>query len=569
MKKLISSLSLLLLLSASPAIAEEMHHHAHNGMSSSTGANIPMQRDGSGTSWLPDSSPVHALHFGAGDWSFMVHGSIFARYNWQNVFNSGKRSGRKFDAPNWFMAMAQAPVLINDRLTFRGMFTLDPLTIGGSGYPLLFQTGETWQGKSLIDVQHPHDLFAELSVTYSHAFNDHTNLFAYFGYPGEPALGPTAFMHRPSSFTNPDAPIGHHWQDATHITFGVGTLGLVYNDLKLDASVFTGREPDENRYNFDMPKFDSYSGRMTFNPSKDLSLQASFGYINSPESLYPKENVYKASASVVHNMLIDGSEESFTNLTTALIWGLNLGLVEHPGQALHSAILESELQLMKNNFLYGRFEFVQKDNHELILGLNTEKGYNIFALTLGASRNIFSYSGLSLSAGAQTTLYVPQKELEAFYGSFPVAFEVFLRLTPEFMNMQSHQHHHEMNNMEHQQDQEQNPGQTEHKHDHMMQKQDQTETIPQQMEHNHEQMKNIPPQTEPIPGQMEHNHDQMDKMPPQKEAKPQQVLPKPKMEHKHQQKDPKKDPKKDKKQEKKDDMDDMNMDDMEDMHHHN
>src|SRR5205823_1974820 len=150
--------------------------------------------------------------------------------------------------------------------------SLDPLTIGGSGYPLLFQTGESWQGKPLVDYQHPHDLFSELSVTYSHAINKNSNIFAYLGFPGEPALGPTAFMHRPSSFSNPDAPIGHHWQDATHITFGVGTLGFVYNDFKLDASIFTGREPDENRYDFDTPRFDSFSGRLTFNPCRELSM---------------------------------------------------------------------------------------------------------------------------------------------------------------------------------------------------------------------------------------------------------------------------------------------------------
>jgi hypothetical protein len=33
-------------------------------------------------------------------------------------------------------------------------------------------------------------------------------------------------MHRPSQH-DPDAPIGHHWQDSTHITFGVATLGAV------------------------------------------------------------------------------------------------------------------------------------------------------------------------------------------------------------------------------------------------------------------------------------------------------------------------------------------------------
>jgi hypothetical protein len=451
MKKLLSSLLSIFLLNPVPAFAHEGHHDMNAPgmempMSGSTSANAPMQRDGSGTSWLPDTSPVHAFHFMTGDWAFMLHGSIFGRYNWQNPFNTGKRGGNKFDAPNWFMAMAQTPLFTNDRLTFRGMFSLDPLTIGGSGYPLLFQTGESWQGKPLIDAQHPHDLFSELSVTYSHVLSNKSNIFAYLGFPGEPALGPTAFMHRPSSYSNPDAPIAHHWQDATHITFGVGTLGWIFEDWKVDASIFTGREPDENRYNFDLPKFDSYSTRITYNPLSDLSLQTSFGYIKSPEALTPDENVLKASASIAHNKLFNPEIENYTNLATTLVWGMNAPYSVGIGQPLHSVLLESELQFIRNNFFYTKMEYIQKDDHELVLNLNNDRVFNIFAWTLGASRNIVNYSNLSLSAGVQASLYFPQSDLENFYGKYPLAFEVFLRLAPDIMNMPRH---HDMKKMDH------------------------------------------------------------------------------------------------------------------------
>src|SRR5690606_17825074 len=110
----------------------------------------------------------------------------------------------------------------------------------------------------LVDHQHPHDLFSELSVAYTYMISDDVDVFAYLGYPGEPAFGPVAFMHRPSSLYNPDAPISHHWQDATHILFGVGTLGFRYKAFKMDGSLFTGTEPDEDRYNFDTPRFNSW-----------------------------------------------------------------------------------------------------------------------------------------------------------------------------------------------------------------------------------------------------------------------------------------------------------------------
>ena len=103
------------------------------------------------------------------------------------------------------------------------MFSLDP-TMGKDGYPLLFQTGETANGITpLIDRQHPHDFLMELAAVYSHPLNAATSVFLYAGYPGEPALGPPTFMHRFSGMDNPDAPLGHHWLDATHITFGVLT----------------------------------------------------------------------------------------------------------------------------------------------------------------------------------------------------------------------------------------------------------------------------------------------------------------------------------------------------------
>jgi len=73
------------------------------------------------------------------------------------------------------------------------MMSLDPLTESGRGYPLLFQSGESWHDQPLHDRQHPHDLFDELSISIRR------NLitifrYLYFGYPGEPALGPPTFI---------------------------------------------------------------------------------------------------------------------------------------------------------------------------------------------------------------------------------------------------------------------------------------------------------------------------------------------------------------------------------------
>ncbi|PYI59226.1 MAG: hypothetical protein DMC60_10960 [Verrucomicrobia bacterium] len=286
---------------------EHEHLHAHSSgaagehemqmeMHSSIDLADPMTREGSGTSWLPDSSPMYGRMFMFDGDMLMLHGAIFPRYT--NV--STRRGDDRIDAPNWIMAMYS--YLLGDTMQFgaRLMMSLDPLTETGRGYPLLFQSGESWHDQPLHDRQHPHDLFDELSFSLSQKFNHDLSAYIYFGYPGEPALGPPTFMHRPSAMDDPDAPLGHHWQDSTHVTFGVATAGLVWRDIKIEGSIFTGREPDEHRYDFDRPRFDSFSRRISWNPTPDLALQVSHAYIESPEALEPDAKSGAASFVRLH-----------------------------------------------------------------------------------------------------------------------------------------------------------------------------------------------------------------------------------------------------------------------------
>jgi len=399
-------------------------------MSSSQSLNLPMTRDGSGTSWLPDASPMYGIMLNSGKWSYMLHGNIAPRYTKQDLFNKGSRGDHAVDVPNWFMGMAQRQIGKNGLLHFNLMMSLDAITEGGGGYPLLFQSGESWKGQPLIDHQHPHDLFSELSASYAYAFSKKTDLSIYVGYPGEPALGPVAFMHRPSAMSNPDAPISHHWSDATHITFGVATLGFRYDQFKIEASSFTGREPNENRYNFDKPKFDSWSGRLNFNPSANWALQVSHGFIKSPEELRPDEDVYRTTASASYSMPF-GDEKTFN--ATAL-WGLN----KTPGQqGDNSALFEGDLRIKKLD-LYTRYEFVQKTTEELVLNPMVYGDNSIFsvnAITLGLNYDVLHIGSLNLAAGGQLTYYSPDNRLNSLYGKNPMGGEVFLRLYPRLMKM--------------------------------------------------------------------------------------------------------------------------------------
>ena len=204
----------------------QMNDMQMHNMSNAFSLNLPMSRNGSGTAWCPDAAPMYGQMYHSKNWMYMLHYNLFIRYNKQDLSNKGSRGDEMFDAPNWLMFMGQRQVGEKGLFRFGTMFSLDAVITGQEGYPLLFQSGESAHGVPLVDRQHPHDLFSELSVSYSYAISKKADVFAYVGYPGEPALGPVAFMHRASSLDNPDAPISHHWIDATHITFGVATLGV-------------------------------------------------------------------------------------------------------------------------------------------------------------------------------------------------------------------------------------------------------------------------------------------------------------------------------------------------------
>src|SRR5678816_463121 len=132
--------------------------------------------------------------------------------------------------------------------------------------------------------------------------------FAYVGLPGEPALGPSAFMHRFSGMRNPEAPLTHHWLDSTHITFGVATLGASQGPFQLEGSWFNGREPDQFRWNIETRKFDSWSTRLSFNPTPELSMQVSYGDLKSPEQLAPDTRVQRTTASISYQRRLDAAE---------------------------------------------------------------------------------------------------------------------------------------------------------------------------------------------------------------------------------------------------------------------
>ncbi len=393
---------------------------------------ISMGALASGTSWQPSSTPMFMHYKQSGGWLLLLHYNLVAGVNAQG----GPRGVTKIESANWIMPMAYHK-LGKGTLQLRGMMSLEPFTFPPGGSPLLFQTGETYKGQPLIDRQHPHDLFMELSAQYTHPLGERAAWFTYFGYPGEPALGPVAFMHRMSAMENPSATLSHHLQDSTHISFGVLTSGVTYRWLKLEGSVFNGREPDENRYDFDSHKWNSRSARLSFSPNREWTAQISHGFLRSPEAQEPDVDVRRTTASLQYNRPLNRG-----NWATAFIWGRNHTAGHGEVHNLNGYTFESTVNFRERNSLYTRLELV--DKNELLRAIDRTRlgiaddhpSFRIGAYTFGGAREVLNSRDVSVALGSDVTFYSKPAALDQIYGSSPVSWKVFLRLRPAKMDMQ-------------------------------------------------------------------------------------------------------------------------------------
>lgn len=387
-------------------------------MSDST---LPSPHAGSGTGWQPAETPAHIWMTRRGGWDLMAHGVVFAGF----THTGGPRGAGKAESMNWAMLMEQHQ-LGRGTLLFREMFSADSLTSPHPGYPQLFQTGETYKGQPLLDHQHPHDVFGELAAYYSVPLSQRWEWSAYAALSGEPALGPVAFMHRASAAELPAAPLGHHLQDSTHISFGVLTGGLRYDRVKLELSAFNGREPDEKRYNFDFAPLDSWSTRISVAPGKRWTAQYSYGHLVHPEALELGDERRQSASLEYARKWRDGYWAS------TAVWGRKHK--QFTGRNTNSYLLESTVNLRARNYAFTRLELVDKD--ELFPG--KDDNYRIAAFTFGGVRDLVHNRTGQIGLGADLTFYHKPSALDPTYGHNPVTVQLFLRLRPA---LGEHMHH--------------------------------------------------------------------------------------------------------------------------------
>jgi hypothetical protein len=408
---------LLSVFAMSAAAQDAGHQHDMHNMSHDTDGSAG-NREGSGTAWLPDETPMYAIHAQANGWTLMLHGAAFLQY----FREGGNRGSSQTGSINWLMGVADRS-LAGGHLGLRGMISVEPWSIRGCGYPDVLATGEVCQGATIHDRQHPHDLFMELAAEYDRPIVGGVRFQVYGGPVGEPALGPVAFPHRLSAMPNPLAPITHHWFDATHISYGVVT-GAVYGDRwKAEASVFNGREPDENRTNIEFGALDSWSGRLWFLPTKQWALQVSGGRLKEAEQGHDgraRVDVDRVTASATyHRRFQPGSIWAST-----VGWGRNL---ERGASGTNALLAETNLTLHERDTWFGRLEVSGKSSHDL--GVDTLDWFTVAKLQGGYTRYFGSWHGLKPGVGATVSTGVVPEALWAVYGSrFNSGLGVFLTM---------------------------------------------------------------------------------------------------------------------------------------------
>jgi hypothetical protein len=350
-------------------------------------------------------------------WMTMLHGYAFLTANRQG----GPSGDREFESQNHLMTIAMRR-WAGGKLSLLGTFSLEPATIPPRGSAELFQRGETYHNILLVDLQHPHDLFVELAAAWERPVGAGKLRF-YVAPVGEPALGPVAYPHRLSASENPTAPLSHHNQDSTHISYDVATVGFAASIFTLEASAFHGAEPDENRWNLEAGPLDSYSGRLTIRPVPELAFQVSAGHLEHPEAIEPG-NQTRSSVSLTYQKSTPGGF-----FAASLIAGRN----QAPEGPEWGNLFEWTWRFAERNFFYGRLESVDRDLYELVHKTQRPEGVprqrtQVQAATLGFVRNVPLLTEAETGIGADATHYRFPSRLDFVYGSNPISVHAFLRI---------------------------------------------------------------------------------------------------------------------------------------------
>jgi hypothetical protein len=380
---------------------------------------LARSRMGSGTSWMPSSSPMYGLMAKIRSWGFMARGNIFAGYNWA----SSDRGGHRFVSVNSILFMIWHNLWGGEILP-RVILSWEAATIK-NGYPLVGQTGDTVEGKAFHDRQFPQDLFSEIAVMYTRPIHDEIALQLYLALAGEPALGPGSYLYRVSAVSDPLAPLSYALQDSPRVSAGVITAGIFTPELKLEVSWFNGREPDDRRWDLDLNVPDSVSTRLTYNPTPSWSAQVSYAYFHGPDELAPGVPFHRLTASATYNRRA-GPE---ANWASTLVVGQSY---EHNGPVMSSVLAETNWNFDGHQTLFGRVEYTEKTARALAVeDVAPSRRYQVGNVTLGYVYYFRPMLSLAPGIGVRTSMTPLDTDLAPLYGTrLPVGVMGYAQLRP-------------------------------------------------------------------------------------------------------------------------------------------
>ncbi len=381
---------------------------------------LARSRMGSGTSWMPSSSPIYGLmtRFGR-DWGFMARGNIFAGYNWF----SSERGGKRFISTNSLLFMVWHRLGRGEILP-RMILSWEAFTIR-DGYALVGQTGDSSHPARFRDRQHPHDLFSELAVMYSFKVHEEIAMQVYLAVAGAPALGPNSYLYRDSAVSDPLAPLGYSAQDAPRVSAPVVTVGVFTRELKFEVSWFNGRGHDGRFWDIDLDLPDSFATRLTYNPRPNWSAQASYGYLRGPDPRRPDLSVHRLTTSATYNVR-RGPE---ANWASTVVLGENL---EEGGAHVTTCLAETNWNIDGHNTIYARLEYADKFARNLIVE-ETGRARRVRVGMLGVGYAYYFRPLLSLAPalGARFSMVPLDARLEPLYGTrLAVGILGYLQIRP-------------------------------------------------------------------------------------------------------------------------------------------
>lgn len=381
-------------------------------MGDMNGAGMSLMNLASGTSANPAAWAMPMWMTRIRTWNLMLMGQAFV----VDTQQSGPRGGDKLYSPNWFMASAEHRAGAKGSFQADVMLSLDPATITGERYPLLFQTGETAYGRAIEDGQHPHNFIMALGVHYAYQVSDDTTLNFYGAPVGDPALGPVAYPHRASAADLPQATITHHLMDSTHISDDVLTVGVAHKQFRVEASGFHGAEPGENRWIVQQGAIDSWAARVWYLPTKHWAAQVSLGRLAHPEALEPGDRV-RSTASLAY---------ARGGWSSTLAWGRNHDTAT--GRNTDGYLAETVVPVSRRDSFTGRVEIADKD--ELFGGVAglERRVFRVGAYTAGYTRYVALFARIQTGVGANFSVYTLPDEIKQYYGCRPVGGNIYIRL---------------------------------------------------------------------------------------------------------------------------------------------